>query len=92
MNELTDLNIWREHYDLNVFIPIVLNGIIMNMFNSTGIKKLVINVTSLFGIQAGYGCGYYCSSKAAREMFFKVCSETIFFNVLRLYIYIIKSY
>ncbi|XP_032676657.1 sepiapterin reductase [Odontomachus brunneus] len=72
VNELTDLNIWKEHYDLNFFIPVVLNAVVMNMFNSTNIKKVVINVTSLYGIQAGYGCGYYCSSKAAREMFFKV--------------------
>ncbi|EFN80099.1 sepiapterin reductase [Harpegnathos saltator] len=71
-NELMDLNIWKEYYDLNVFIPIILNAVVMNMFNNTNIKKMVINITSKYGIQAGYGCAYYCSSKAAREMFFKV--------------------
>ncbi|XP_014475355.1 PREDICTED: sepiapterin reductase [Dinoponera quadriceps] len=71
-NELTDLSTWREHYDLNFFIPVVLNAVVMNMFNSTNIKKVIINVTSLFGIRANHGCSQYCSVKAAREMFFKV--------------------
>ncbi|EFN75919.1 sepiapterin reductase [Harpegnathos saltator] len=72
-NELTDLNIWREYYDLNVFIPIVLNAVVMNMFNRlTNIKKVVINLTSFYATEAGYGCAFYSTSQAAREMFFKV--------------------
>lgn len=71
VNELTDLNAWREFYDLNFFVPTVLNAVVMNMFDNN-IKKMVINITSLYGIQAQIGCGEYCSVKAAREMYFKV--------------------
>jgi sepiapterin reductase len=74
LNEMTDVNTWREYYDLNLFLPALLNAVVMNIFNSKNseIKKTVINVTSLFGIQPIQGCGYYCSGKAAREMYFKV--------------------
>lgn len=74
MNEHTDLKIWRDYYDINVFVPAVLNAVVMNMFNDiAAIKKVVINITSLCAIHALRGCGYYCSAKAAREMYFKVC-------------------
>lgn len=72
VNDILDVNIWRELYDLNFFVPTVLNAVIMNTFGNE-IKKTVINITSLYGIQAGIGCGQYCSVKAAREMYFKVC-------------------
>ncbi|KOC63080.1 Sepiapterin reductase [Habropoda laboriosa] len=72
-NNLTDLQSWHDYYDLNVFIPAVLNGVIMKIFDeSTNTKKTVINITSLFGIQPGRLMTYYCTGKAAREMFFKV--------------------
>ncbi|KAF7404738.1 hypothetical protein HZH66_003644 [Vespula vulgaris] len=72
-NDMTDINIWRKYYDLNMFIPIVLNGLLMEIFNEqTNTKKLVINITSLLGIQARESAGYYCTVKAAKEMFFKV--------------------
>ncbi|KYN37636.1 Sepiapterin reductase [Trachymyrmex septentrionalis] len=72
VNDIRDINIWREFYDLNFFVPAVLNTVVMNTFNSKTIKKIVINITSIYGIQAGVGCGQYCSVKAAREMYFKV--------------------
>ncbi|XP_011860253.1 PREDICTED: sepiapterin reductase [Vollenhovia emeryi] len=71
VNTILDVNTWRELYDLNFFIPAVLNAVVMNTFDKS-IKKTVINITSLYGIQAGIGCGQYCSVKAAREMYFKV--------------------
>ncbi|KAL0113778.1 hypothetical protein PUN28_012712 [Cardiocondyla obscurior] len=70
VNNILDINTWREFYDLNFFVPAVLNAVIMEMFNT--IKKTIINITSLYAIQAGIGCGQYCSVKAAREMYFKV--------------------
>lgn len=79
VNNMLDVNIWRELYDLNFFIPAVLNAVVMNTFGKE-IKKTVINITSLYGIQAGIGCGQYCSMKAAREMYFKVC-VCVFFNI-----------
>lgn len=72
-NNLTDLQSWHNYYDLNVFIPAILNGVIMKIFHeSTNTEKTVINITSLFGIQPGKLMAYYCTGKAAREMFFKV--------------------
>lgn len=73
LNNMLDVNIWREFYDLNFFVPAVLNAVVMNTFDNKTIKKTVINITSLFGIQPNFGCGQYCSVKATREMYFKVC-------------------
>jgi len=73
VSELTDMNDWRTHYDLNLFIPAVLNAVVMNLFDDkTNTKKVVINITSLFGINAIVEGGHYCTVKAAREMYFKV--------------------
>ena len=72
-NEMTDINNWRNYYDLNVFGPAILNGVIMKIFNETpSAKKTVINITSLLGLQPRKSFGYYSSGKAAREIFFKV--------------------
>ncbi|OAD57799.1 Sepiapterin reductase [Eufriesea mexicana] len=72
-NDMTDISIWHDYFNLNVFIPAILNGVIMQIFNeSTNTKKIIVNITSLLGIEAKKLLGYYCSGKAAREMFFKV--------------------
>lgn len=72
-NDMTDINIWHSYYDLNVFGPAILNGVIMKIFNeTTNTKKTVINITSLLGLKPTKSTGYYCTGKAAREMFFKV--------------------
>ncbi|XP_011642752.1 sepiapterin reductase-like isoform X1 [Pogonomyrmex barbatus] len=71
-NEMLDIDTWRQHYDLNFFVPAVLNAVIMNIFDDKTIKKTIINITSIFAIQAAKGYGHYCSVKATREMFFKV--------------------
>ncbi|KAJ8687436.1 hypothetical protein QAD02_023230 [Eretmocerus hayati] len=73
--DMTDLDVWRSYYDLNVFSPAVLNGVIMEIFKEKSIKKHVINITSLCGIQPMKSLGFYCTGKAAREMFFKVFAE-----------------
>lgn len=73
VNEMSDVDEWKQYYALNFFVPAVLNSVIMNLFDdSTNTKKVVINITSKFGIEANAAFGYYCSVKAAREMFFKV--------------------
>ncbi|KAK0167474.1 hypothetical protein PV327_004869 [Microctonus hyperodae] len=72
-NEMLDFDIWRKYYDLNVFSPAVLNCVFMNMFNDNNkIKKVVINISSLCGVKPMKSMGYYCSGKAAREMYFQV--------------------
>jgi len=81
LNELSDINDWKEVYDINFFVPIILNTVIMNMFDdNTNTKKVIINISSLYGIKAGIGYGQYCSVKAAREMYFKVL-HIYFLNV-----------
>jgi len=82
VNDILDVNIWREFYDVNFFIPVVLNAVIMNTFDKS-IKKTIINITSLFAVQATTGCGQYCSVKAAREMYFKVC---VYFLIYSIYV------
>ncbi|TGZ50916.1 hypothetical protein DBV15_11901, partial [Temnothorax longispinosus] len=72
VNDMMDVNSWRELYHLNMFIPAILNAVVMNTFDNKTIKKTVINITSLYAIQAGIGSGQYSSVKAAREMYFKV--------------------
>lgn len=76
--EMTDFNEWRKYYDLNVFSPAVLNGVFMELFKEKSIKKHVINITSLCGIQPMKSVGFYCTGKAAREMYFKVSSNKWF--------------
>lgn len=72
-NDMTDINVWRSYYDLNVFGPAILNGVVMKIFNEVAnTKKVVINISSLLGIEPTKSTCYYCTGKAAREMFFKV--------------------
>lgn len=71
-NDMTDFEIWRDYYDLNVFAPALLNGVFMEYLKDTKLSKLVINLTSHAEIKALPSMGYYCSAKAARAMFFKV--------------------
>ncbi|XP_024937763.1 sepiapterin reductase isoform X3 [Cephus cinctus] len=82
--DMTDIDYWRKYYDLNVFSPAILNGVFLELLNEkTNVEKLVINITSLCGIQEMKTLGYYCSGKAAREMFFKVfAAENPQINVL----------
>lgn len=71
--EMTDVDFWRKYYDLNLFLPAVLHGVVLNLFKDMpDSNKTVVNNTSLWGIQPGLMTGYYCTVKAAREMFFKV--------------------
>ncbi|XP_014296148.1 sepiapterin reductase [Microplitis demolitor] len=71
--DMDDFDEWRKYYDLNVFSPAVLNSVFMKIFNDkVQAKKLVINITSLCGIEPFKSMGYYCTGKAGREMYFKV--------------------
>jgi len=88
LNELTDVNEWRTHYDLNLFIPAILNAVVMNLFHDrTNTKKVVINITSLFAINTTAEGGYYCTVKAAREMYFKVIFYLIYFMQFQIYFF-----
>ena len=62
-----------DYFRLNIGHVIVLNSIFMQVF--AGIRKTVVNITSLCGIEPIASMGLYCTGKAAREMFFKVTSR-----------------
>ncbi|EZA62408.1 hypothetical protein DMN91_010684 [Ooceraea biroi] len=73
LNDVTDVNDWRAYYDLNFFVPAVLNAVAMNLFDSkTNTKKLIMTISSIYAVQPFVGSGHYCTAKAAREMYFKV--------------------
>lgn len=55
-----------------MFSPAILNGIFMKTFSDKRIKKHVINISSYWGLKPDAYVGSYCSSKAAKDMFFKV--------------------
>ncbi|XP_074109341.1 sepiapterin reductase-like [Cotesia typhae] len=75
-NETNNFRVWEKMYDLNVFSPAVLNSVFMEIFNdNVKAKKLVINMSSLAAKIPLSSMGYYCSAKAAREMYFRVFAK-----------------
>ncbi|XP_033222406.1 sepiapterin reductase isoform X2 [Belonocnema kinseyi] len=82
--EMTNFTVWRQYYDLNVFSPAILNNVFMKFFGSqVKCKIFIVNITSLCALQPMKSLAYYCSGKAAREMFFKVfAAENPDVNVL----------
>lgn len=65
----------HAYYDLNVFKVIALNTQFMKVFAEVEDRIIIINITSLCAIKPMSGMAYYCSGKAAREMYFKVLAE-----------------
>ncbi|KAG6447491.1 sepiapterin reductase [Manduca sexta] len=65
----------REYYDLNVFNVIALNTQFLKLFEEVEDRVVIVNITSLCAIKPMSGMAYYCSGKAAREMYFKVLAE-----------------
>ncbi|XP_011706810.1 PREDICTED: sepiapterin reductase-like isoform X2 [Wasmannia auropunctata] len=61
VNDIVDLKVWRDYYDLNFFVPAVLNAVVMNTFASKTIKKTIINITTLMAIKAYVRFGQYNS-------------------------------
>lgn len=66
-----DLNEWRSFFDLNVFAVATLNSYFVRQFGEAG-RTVVVNVTSKCGSVPYNSFTLYCSSRAAREMYFKV--------------------
>ncbi|XP_059616058.1 sepiapterin reductase-like [Phlebotomus argentipes] len=60
---------WREHFAMNVFSVAILNAVFMASFPET--QKIVVNVTSLAALEPFASMSLYCSSRAAREMYFR---------------------
>lgn len=67
----SDTTKWTEYFQVNLFNVILLNNIFMEATMAIR-SRLIINVTSLCAIEPMKSLVYYCSGKAAREMFFRV--------------------
>lgn len=64
----------ESYFSTNVFGPMILNNLMMKVVPSTT-KTFIVNVTSKAAISPFKSFGFYCSGKAAREMFFRVIAE-----------------
>ncbi|XP_067639855.1 sepiapterin reductase [Eurosta solidaginis] len=71
--DVADTNIWQQYYHMNVFSAISLNCEFFRAF--TGVPKLVVNITSKCGIEPFASMSFYCSGKAAKEMYFRVLAN-----------------
>lgn len=72
-NDLLQLESCMDYFRLNVASVMVLNAIFMRTFRH--VRKTVVNISSLCGVEAFPSLALYCTGKAAREMFFKVISR-----------------
>lgn len=61
---------WSKYMHTNLFSMIGLNVEFMKRFAS--IEKVVVNITSLCALKPFMSMSYYCTGKAAREMYFRV--------------------
>ncbi|XP_059224359.1 sepiapterin reductase [Stomoxys calcitrans] len=68
--DISDTDMWTQYYHTNVFSTISLNVEYFKMFSQ--VPKLVVNVSSKCGIEPFASMSFYCSGKAAREMYFNV--------------------
>ncbi|KAJ0174449.1 hypothetical protein K1T71_009557 [Dendrolimus kikuchii] len=72
---MEDVEELRQYYDLNVFNVISLNTQFLKVLEDVEDRIVIVNITSLCAIKPMSGMAYYCSGKAAREMYFKVLAE-----------------
>lgn len=68
--DVSDTNIWSQYYHTNVFSAISLNVEFFKVF--AFVPKLVVNISSKCGIEPFASMSFYCSVKAARDMYFGV--------------------
>lgn len=62
-----------QYYHINLFSTLALNREFMRIF--AGLPKLVVNLSTLAALEAFPSMGYYCTVKAAREMYFRVLAQ-----------------
>lgn len=67
----SDVQKWSKYFEVNLFNVILLNNLFMAATKDVS-SRLILNVTSLCAIEAMKSMAYYCTGKAAREMFFRV--------------------
>lgn len=68
--DISDTDTWSQYYYTNLFSTIALNAEFFQTF--AAIPKLVVNLSSKCGIEPFASMSFYCSGKAARDMYFKV--------------------
>lgn len=74
-SRMEDVKELQSYYNLNVFNVISLNTQFLKLFQGVEDRIIIINITSLCAIKPMGGMAYYCSGKAAREMYFRVLAE-----------------
>uniref|UniRef100_A0A2M3ZAG5 Sepiapterin reductase n=1 Tax=Anopheles braziliensis TaxID=58242 RepID=A0A2M3ZAG5_9DIPT len=72
--DLDERTSWEEYFGTNVFNVAVLNSCFLRKFDSVP-RKLVVNITSKACLSPFPSMTYYCSGKAAREMYFRVLAD-----------------
>lgn len=68
--EIGDTKVLEQYYHINLFSALALNAEFMRTF--AGIPKLVVNLSTLAALEPFPSMAYYCTVKAAREMYFRV--------------------
>lgn len=72
--DIEDYSELEGYFSTNVFAPMLLNNLLLKIIPMRT-KKFVVNITSKAAIAPFKSFGFYCSGKAAREMFFRVLAE-----------------
>jgi len=60
-----------DYFTMNLSSAVALNSAFLDFAKAVG-NKVVVQITSLCGVQPFKNMGLYCSGKAARDMFFQV--------------------
>ncbi|MED6289929.1 hypothetical protein CHARACLAT_007986 [Characodon lateralis] len=76
VKDFTDMAEVDSYLSLNVSSAMCLTAKVLQTFpQRPGLRRSIVNVTSLCALQPFRSWGLYCSAKAAREMMFKVLAE-----------------
>ncbi|KAK9887921.1 hypothetical protein WA026_000223 [Henosepilachna vigintioctopunctata] len=70
--DITDVDIWKSYYDLNVISAIILNTIFVKKVRNLVKKLIVVNISSHAGSMPTVNLSMYGPGKAARDLFFKI--------------------
>lgn len=72
----TDFDEVNSYLSLNVSSALALTAGVLQAFPSRlGLRRTVVNISSLFALQALQSWVLYCTAKAAREMMFRVLAK-----------------
>ncbi len=76
VRDLTNVGSIQNEMLLNVTSAFILTSKFLNTFKKTDkLRRTIVNISSLAAIQPVKSWGLYCSTKAARDMVFKVVAE-----------------